>query len=143
MDTVQNIYCGRIDKSGEETLLFIGAPEAFKAFSELLGSFANPSHKTVDIKTNRLFVLKNIKLSIKRFDHEVGIKKDGDTSFEWRLSPPVAVYFSELLKTLSSSKEPSHQYLESYGHDDVSVVASLGEYDESIFEEGSAFNFVQ
>ena len=122
-------------KHGNTVMLMLGGSYALQRMSSLLTDGAKPFPKDVHLKDDPLFLLHNIDLFIKYTSENVGLKKTAANSYEWRLSPPVCIYFSELLKSLASADHPAHQYLESHGQDDLVIMASKGEYQSDIFSK--------
>jgi hypothetical protein len=55
------------------------------------------------------------------------------TRFEWSISKEIAMRFAELTRVVSASENPCHQYLDSGETDDITVIVSKDEYDESLF----------
>lgn len=125
---------------GDPVVLFTGDQEALEALAHFLGSLVKGSTKvTLMLDTEPLFASKRgIRLTLTLADSELGMRRVGAVSseprFEWRISRDIAVRFARLTRAVANSIQPSHQYLDADGEDEVTVVVSKGEYDEALLQ---------
>ena len=117
------------------TLLIVAKSEALFSLAKWFESRALHNAPEISLRGQQGFSLHNIDIKIVSEARNVGIKKINGNSFVWRLSPPVCIYFSGLVLPFVNEQLPRHQYLESYGSDDVQVMLSVNEYDWKMFED--------
>lgn len=122
---------------GDAAIIFVGNREALENFAAFLdGIPSGPTNVTTMFDKDPLFLPRHgVRLSLTPVDSHAGMRRiQSDSSeprFDWRISKSLASRFAELARAVAAADQPSHQYLDSNGHDDVSVILSKGEYDES------------
>lgn len=113
------------------------------SFSALIEIFGELSSKCpYEIRFDKLpFIVTHEDLQITarcgpRLSRAKGLREcspAGSHTFDWSHLPEHWQYLAELLEPVSRSSSPCHQYLSSYPAEDAIVVASYGEYPESLF----------
>jgi hypothetical protein len=123
----------------EPALVFIGSNTAMVVFSEYMRKVAvDKSQSPYYLNDVELFFAMNntiLRLSIEA--SSVGVKKLDSTvgnEIQWTLSPSQAIYFSKVIRQLSESSKPAHQYLDCGSSNDLNVIVSVGEYTKNIFK---------
>ena len=127
------------DFKGDSVVLFVGdrvALENLAAFLEALSISREQGKEVLDNK--QLFAPgyeKCVKVQIT--PSPCGMRRINSTSeethFEWSISKDSAKRFAELTRAVASSDNPCHQYLDSGETDEITVIVSKDEYDESLF----------
>src|SRR5262249_19173894 len=128
------------DFKGAPVVLFVGdraALENLAAFLEALSTSRGQTQKVLDDK--QLFATKHtIPLKVQITNSPCGMRRINSTSeethFEWSISKDTARQFAELTRAVAASDKPCHQYLDAGETDEITVVVSKDEYDESLFE---------
>jgi len=127
------------DFKGAPVVLFVGdraALENLAAFLEALSTNRQQAQKVLD--ETQLFATKHtIPLKVKMTNAPCGMKRIDSTAegtrFEWSISKDTARRFAELTRAVAASDKPCHQYLDSGETDEITVMVSKDEYDESMF----------
>jgi len=125
------------DFKGDPVVLFAGGQQALEALAHFLESFVQgSSNVTLMLDTEPLFAAKRgTRLTLTRADSGPGMRRVGaafsEPRFEWRISRDLAARFAQLTRAVASAVQPSHQFLDADGEDEVTVVVSKGEYDEA------------
>lgn len=126
---------------GGAAVLFAGNGEALERLADFLESIADrAANVTTLLNKEPLFTPKRgVRLTLMLSDSPLGMYKTGfdakDTQFEWHISGALALRLAELIRAVARANGPSHQYLDSGGYDDIPVIVSKGEYDESWLQQ--------
>jgi NADPH-dependent ferric siderophore reductase len=121
---------------GDATLLLTGDHSGLEALAELLQTLASSANgMTMLVDRSAVFAGNpEVKLVVTVAGSRLGMHRvaseSGQRKFDWRLSPPLAAYFAELIRAVADAQQPSHQYLDGEA-DDIAVVVSKDEYGES------------
>ena len=91
------------------------------------------------LDNTQLFATKHkISLKLKITNSPCGMRRINSTAeetyFEWSISKDTARRFAELTRAVAASDNPCHQYLDAGETDEITVMVSKDEYDESLFE---------
>jgi hypothetical protein len=124
---------------GDPVVLFVGdraALENLATFLEALSTSREQAQKVLDDK--QLFATKHkIPLKVKMTNSPCGMRRINSTAeethFEWSISKDTARQFAQLTRAVAASDKPCHQYLDSGETDEITVMVSKDEYDESVF----------
>jgi hypothetical protein len=127
------------DFKGDPAVLFVGdrvALDNLAAFLEALSTSRAQGEKVRD--NTQLFATKHtIPLKVKITNSPCGMRRINSTSeephFEWSISKDTARRFAELTRAVAASENPCHQYLDAGEIDEITVMVSKDEYDESLF----------
>ena len=124
---------------GDSVVLFVGDRVALENLAEFLEALSI-SHKQGEevLDKKQLFPPgheRRIKVQITL--SPCGMRRIDSTSeethFEWSISKELAKRFAELTRSVAESDYPCHQYLDSGETDEITVIVSKDEYDESLF----------
>ena len=127
------------DFKGDPVVLFVGdrtALENLAAFLEALSTSLEQGKKVLD--NTQLFATKHkIPLKVEITNSPCGMRRINSTSeethFEWSISKDTARRFAELTRAVAAADNPCHQYLDAGETDEITVMVSKDEYDESLF----------
>ena len=128
------------DFKGEPVVLFVGNRAALQKLAEFLEALAQSrkqAQKVLDDK--QPFATKHkLPLKVEITTSPYGMRRIDSTSqevhFEWGISQDIARRFAELTRAVAASDTPCHQYLDSGEIDEITVMVSKDEYDDSLFE---------
>jgi predicted RNase H-like nuclease len=129
------------DFKGDSVILFAGNQQALEALADFLDTIVqSPTNVTMMLDTEPLFAAKRgIRLTLTVADSALGMKRVGasppEPRFEWRVSKSMATQFAKLARAIADAAQPSHQYLDADGVDEVTVIVSKGEYDEAWLQQ--------
>jgi hypothetical protein len=122
------------DFKGDPVVLFAGdraALENLAAFLETLSTSREQAQKVLDEK--QVFATKHkLPLKVEITTSPYGMRRK-EAHFEWGISQDIARRFAELTRAVAASDTPCHQYLDSGETDEITVMVSKDEYDESLF----------
>ncbi|MBM3946700.1 MAG: hypothetical protein FJ315_04790 [SAR202 cluster bacterium] len=120
------------DFAGGKTIVLSGTKRALTEFAELLEALLGAGAGSVDLN-NVEFIqcYGDVEVVLKIVDRKPGMKRTtkNANAFEWALSIEKIREFSELIRVVAGNIGPTHHYLECFPYDEVTVVASKGEYD--------------
>lgn len=126
---------------GDEVLLFVGDQQELKWMTGLFESVTQGvlnSYTALELLP-MFDVNCSVSIVLVECDSRCGIKNLSQKAltprFEWYITRALAMHFIELIIEVISSDGPSHQYLDSGLSDDVTVIVSKGEYDNSLLRE--------
>ncbi|MEO8630964.1 MAG: hypothetical protein ABI612_23130 [Betaproteobacteria bacterium] len=121
---------------GDHVVLFAGDQQSLECMADLFDKLAcGTANLTAMLHTELLFAPnRGVPLTLTVTDAKLGMRRVGPTSseprLEWRISKDIATRFAGLTRAVAAMDEPAHQYLDTDGEDEVTVIVSKGEYDE-------------
>lgn len=127
------------DFKGDSVVLFLGdrvALENLVEFLEALSISREQGKEVLDKK--QLFAPEHERrIKVQITPAPCGMRRINSTSeethFEWSISKDIAKRFAELTRSVAASDNPCHQYLDAGEIDEITVIVSKDEYDESLF----------
>ena len=128
---------------GDAVLLFAGDRQALEDFAAYLDELVKaPVDVTTMLDSEPLFQPKReIRLTLTISDSALGMRRiasgSSEPRFEWRISKSLAARFAQLTRAVASLDQPSHQYLDANGNDEVTVMVSNGEYSKEWLRRGT------
>lgn len=128
------------DFKGEPAVLFVGDRAALENLAEFLQALSiNLEQGKKVLDNQQVFAPEHkIPLKVEITSSPCGMRQINSTSeethFEWSISQDIARRFAELTRAVAASDNPCHQYLDSGETDEITVMVSKDEYDESLFE---------
>lgn len=128
------------DFKGESVVLFVGDRVALENLAEFLEALSKSQEQGKEVLDNKQLFAPEHKRRIKVqiTPSPCGMRRinpaSEETHFEWSISRDIAMRFAELTRAVAASDKPCHQYLDSGETDEITVIVSKDEYDESLFE---------
>ena len=124
----------------DEAIVFTGSGEALLGLSQFLAELPDLLGDLGDAIPIAMFpfihALGNTTVFGRLAEEASGMRRLGEDTFEWGLSPETTQQFAELVGVVAESSGPSQQFLNTYAGDEVVVIVSKGVHDlEAMLKE--------
>ena len=132
------------DFKGDSVVLFLGDRVALENLAEFLEALSISRERGKEVLDNKqLFAPEHERrIQVHITTSPCGMRRINSTAeetyFEWSISKEIAMRFAELTRAVAAAENPCHQYLDSGETDEITVIVSKDEYNESLFTKSGS-----